>query len=128
MSRLGFKSVCCPLFATLVSLTFVSRAAATCGDYLQMNDHGQAPQTNQANMPVPAEMPCPCRGEECRGAPLAPPAPQAPQRTGSQQDGNLPTLDDQSLALRESGARHFLSARPDRGYPLVLNRPPDELV
>jgi hypothetical protein len=113
----------------LLFLVAAHRAEATCGDYLQVPgehspaDHGAKPNDD----PAPDRIPCGCRGEACHGAPLSPP-PQSPPRSHWQQDGNLLDLADRSLSLQRTWTRHSSAARPNRGYPLLLNRPPDALA
>jgi hypothetical protein len=133
MSRLGVQlsvprhALLLALSAALVSLACANRAQATCGDYLQMAaDHSEAghvPSDDHGSKP--ADAPCGCRGAQCGGTPLAPPAPKAPLRGYSQQDGNLLSIADRSLTLYGSWARFYFAARPNSGYPLLLNRPPD---
>jgi hypothetical protein len=118
-------------FGAMVLLFALSNDAwATCGDYLQMpSEHGQADDAASHNeAPNPTGIPCGCRGAQCHRAPLAPLAPKAPLRTTSQQDCNLLNLADRSLTLQRTWTRHRQDARPNRGYPLLLNRPPDALV
>jgi hypothetical protein len=105
-------------------LTYANRAQATCGDYLQMDEHSRADHA-QHPTDTPPDAPCGCAGMECRGAPVAPMAPKSPLRTHWQQDVNLPGFGDRSLSLHHSGTRPDYSGRPQRGFPLLLNRPPD---
>jgi hypothetical protein len=120
----------CALAAALLVALCASRAQATCGDYLQMDDdHAQTDQaTSQHDQAPPADSPCGCQGLECGGSPLAPLAPKAPVRTTSQQDGNLLHIAYSSLTLHVSWTRTGADARPNRGYPLRLNRPPNALA
>ena len=123
-------SAICALCVALLLAACAGRAQATCGDYLQMDDnHAQADHApNPRDDAPPVNAPCGCRGMECGGAPIAPIAPKAPLRTHSQQDGSLLHIADRSLTLHASWTRTVSDARPNRGYPLRLNRPPSARV
>jgi hypothetical protein len=129
-ARAPFHAAFVAVGAMLLLSALASDARATCGDYLQMPDgHAAADQAaNPEEVPNSNDAPCDCRGPECHRAPLAPPQPKAPLRSYSQQDGNLLLLADRSLTLQRTWTRHRLDARPNRGYPLLLNRPPDVLA
>jgi hypothetical protein len=115
------------LSAGFVLLICTSRAEATCGDYLRMDDDHRpaARATSDGDQSQPIDAPCGCRGLACQSAPLAPPAPKGPLRLSGQQDANLLNIADRSVSLHCSWARLEITARHRSGYPLLLNRPPD---
>jgi hypothetical protein len=126
-ARAPFRAALVTLGAGLLVAALATDARATCGDYLQMP--GEHVQTDPAADHEPTDdTPCGCRGAECHRGPLAPPQPKAPLRSYSQQDGNLLLLADSTLTLQRTWTRHRHDARPNRGYPLLLNRPPDALA
>jgi hypothetical protein len=115
--------------ALLLGSLCANRAAATCGDYLQMDDdHQYATSDSASSENAPAEAPCGCKGVDCRRAPVAPPAPRSLLRFHSAQDGCLLARTDQLLLLYASRTRFDSSERPSRGFPLLLNRPPNALA
>jgi hypothetical protein len=113
--------------ALVVSLVCAGHAQATCGDYLQMDDdHQEMGAVDSSTGTMPSDAPCGCTGAECRRAPAAPLAPRSPARWHSPQDCSLSAHADCTLSLPSSRTHARAAERPLRGFPLLLNRPPDQ--
>jgi hypothetical protein len=116
-------------FAVLGLVAERSVDAASCGHYVKRLGPGFIPGKAVTSYPLnagSAETPWPCRGPECHRSPQLPTplAPNAPVRISAPQD--LLAIADRTLVLSRPHAwlSGEFSARPLRGYPSRLDRPP----
>jgi hypothetical protein len=99
-------------------------AEASCGDWLQMEDHRASPRTSTTD-PTNAPLPCDCQGPMCRGQlpiPLAPPS----REVEFEQQRTIETLQVRLESDAEVMSWKSLRGRAAErdGFPRLIDRPP----